>query len=237
MHDVSQWLHLISLGSLGLSCLCAVVIAEHVSHHPQRMGVMNGVWPIAALFGSVFVLYGYFRHGVQDAREVPDEARETAPFPIAVAKGTLHCGSGCMVGDVVAESLLLLFPSVAVVFGWHWLFQDRMFATWVLDFLFAFAAGIFFQYFAIVPMRKLSPQEGVRAALKADSLSLAAWQVGMYAVMGFAQRDLFARVYGGPLPASRIEFWLAMQVAMIGGFITAYPVNAWLIHAGIKEAM
>jgi len=28
-----------------------------------------------------------------------------------------------------------------------------------------------------------------------------------------------------------------MQWAMIGGFITSYPVNWWLIRAGIKESM
>jgi hypothetical protein len=29
----------------------------------------------------------------------------------------------------------------------------------------------------------------------------------------------------------------AMQVGMALGFLTAYPVNAWLIRRGIKEAM
>ena len=28
-----------------------------------------------------------------------------------------------------------------------------------------------------------------------------------------------------------------MQIAMICGFVTAYPVNWWLIRVGIKEAM
>jgi hypothetical protein len=28
-----------------------------------------------------------------------------------------------------------------------------------------------------------------------------------------------------------------MQIAMICGFATAYPVNAWLIRSGVKEAM
>lgn len=37
MH-VSQWLHLIALGSLGLACLCAAAILLHVIRHPQRRG-------------------------------------------------------------------------------------------------------------------------------------------------------------------------------------------------------
>ena len=28
-----------------------------------------------------------------------------------------------------------------------------------------------------------------------------------------------------------------MQIAMICGFVTAYPVNWWLIRAGLKEKM
>ena len=33
------------------------------------------------------------------------------------------------------------------------------------------------------------------------------------------------------------EFWFLMQIAMLGGFVTAYPVNWWLIRAGLKEKM
>lgn len=237
MHDVAQWLHLIALGSLGLACLCAVVVFAHITAHPQRMGIMDGVWPIAALFGSVLVLIGYFCYGMQDADDVPDGEREATPFPVAVAKGALHCGSGCTVGDIVAETLVLMFPVIATWFGWHWLFQEKLFATWVLDFILAFIAGIFFQYYAIVPMKNLSRRQGIIAALKADSLSLAAWQVGMYLVMALIQYKVFIPLIGSQMPASKPGFWLAMQWAMVGGFITSYPINWWLIRAGIKHAM
>ena len=49
----------------------------------------------------------------------------------------------------------LFAPGRAVVFGVGWLFGARIFAGWVLDFILAFAMGIVFQYFAIVPMRGL----------------------------------------------------------------------------------
>ncbi len=32
-----------------------------------------------------------------------------------------------------------------------------------------------------------------------------------------------------------VEFWFMMQIAMVCGFLTAYPVNCWLIRTGIKE--
>ena len=32
-------------------------------------------------------------------------------------------------------------------------------------------------------------------------------------------------------------YWMSMQAGMIIGFLTAYPVNAWLMRTGIKEPM
>ena len=32
-------------------------------------------------------------------------------------------------------------------------------------------------------------------------------------------------------------YWFLMQIGMIAGFFTAWPANAWLIRAGIKESM
>jgi hypothetical protein len=33
------------------------------------------------------------------------------------------------------------------------------------------------------------------------------------------------------------EFWFAMQLAMLCGFATAYPVNWVLVSMGVKEKM
>jgi hypothetical protein len=32
-------------------------------------------------------------------------------------------------------------------------------------------------------------------------------------------------------------FWLMMQIAMILGLATTFPMNWWLIRRGVKEAM
>jgi len=103
--------------------------------------------------------------------------------------------------------------------------------------LFAYAFGIVFQYFTIAPMRGLSFGAGVIAAIKADTLSLTAWQVGMYGFMAFAYFYVFRDRLGIELRTNTVEFWFMMQIAMICGFITAYPVNWWLIRTGVKEKM
>jgi hypothetical protein len=242
----SHWLHLLSIFVLILGFACAGVIMIDEVRHPQHMWIMNVVWPVVALFGTVLTLLTYFRYGrlatmeatmnAKDAGHEPSGKKET-PFPVMVGKSTLHCGSGCTLGDICAEWLAFAFPAIAVWCGWHWLFSEKMFAVWVLDFLFAFVIGIAFQYFTIVPMRHLRMAAGVRAALKADALSLAAWQIGMYGFMAFANFYFCRHILGVSLEVSSVEFWFMMQIAMLCGFLTSYPVNWWLLRAGIKEMM
>lgn len=102
-----------------------------------------------------------------------------------------HCGAGCTLGDLGAEWLVFFVPAIAAGLGYGSLFSHRMFAVWIVDYVCAFGFGILFQYFTIVPMRGLSPGRGLIEAVKADALSLTAWQVGMYGFMAFAALFLF----------------------------------------------
>ena len=241
----SPWFHHLSVTGLVLGAACLSVVLFDVVRHPQKMAVMSVVWPVTALFGSLFTVMAYFRFGRASTRQAMHEAQrrgdpmpaERQPFAVIVGKGSLHCGAGCMIGDLLAEWLAFAIPVVAVWFGWHSVFDDKLFAAWVVDFVFAFVLGIVFQYFAIVPMRGLSPAEGLVAALKADTLSLISWQVGMYGFMAFAQLVWLPRAFGLRADVDTPEFWFVMQIAMVAGFCTAYPVNWWLIRVGIKEKM
>jgi hypothetical protein len=132
---------------------------------------------------------------------------------------------------------MIAFPAIVVAFGYKTIFPEQIFAKWIVDYLFAFAFGIVFQYFTIAPMRGLSLGEGIVAAIKADTLSLTAWQLGMYGFMAIAHFIIFQNGFGTRLEAASAEFWFMMQIAMICGFLTSYPVNWWLITSGIKEKM
>lgn len=232
-------LQLIAIISLVLGVLCAAWIAYDETRHPQHMWIMNLVWPLTALFGSLIIVWFYLRHGRAAGHGHGHGHGHGAdtPFPISVAKGVLHCGSGCTLGDIVAEWLLVLFPAIAVALGWQVIFPDKIFAAWIADYVFAFGFGIAFQYYSIKPMRSLSPRQGLIAALKADTLSLTAWQLGMYGFMAIAHFWIFGTLLGIALSPTSPVFWFMMQIAMLCGFVTAYPVNWWLIRVGIKEAM
>lgn len=245
------WLDLLAATSLALGVACAMWLALDVARRPPPMPIMRLVWPICGLFGGPPLAWFYARF----ARTSPSASAEHAghgrgrherrgrhghgepPMPVAVAKGALHCGSGCALGDVVAETLAFLVPGILVAFGHPGLFAEPMFATWVLDFLCAFALGIVFQYFAIAPMRRLGIRDGLREAVKADALSLVAWQVGMYSFMAVAMFVVY-RPWLGVMPqADSPVFWFTMQLAMWCGFATTYPMNWWLIRRGTKEKM
>ena len=241
-----SWLDALCTVSLAHRVVSALSILIDVLRHPPHMAIMRIVWPECALFGTVCVAWLYFCHG----REIDNPANyakkkgghvefpgKSQPFPLIVAEGTLHCGGGCTLGDILAEWLAFVAPTVAIAFGWHSLFAEKTYAVWILDFIVAYALGIVFQYFAIVPMRKLSASKGIVAALKADTLSLAAWQIGMYCLMAVLQFTVFKRAFGGKAPVDSVEFWGVMQLAMTAGFCTSYPVNWWLIRVGIKERM
>ena len=197
------------------------------------MWIMNLVWPLCALFGSVIWLGFYLRYGRMAGRAQPGRI----PFVVTVAKAASHCGSGCALGDICAEALLAFAPGLAVLFGFGSVFPHRIFANWVLDFLFAYAFGVFFQYYTIAPMRHLGVWPGIWAAIKADSLSLIAWQVGMYAFMAVAHFWIFQQGFHVRLGAGMPEFWFMMQIAMICGFATSFPVNLILLRTGLKDAM
>jgi hypothetical protein len=210
-----------------------VIVIDLVGGHRQHMAIMNVVWPLTALWAGPLALVAYFRYGrAAEERAFAEAERRGSkppshelPFPIKVGKAATHCGSGCTLGDVIAELIVVAAPIT--------LLGHRIFGTWVVDMVAAFVIGIVFQYFTIVPMRHLKPKEGVVAAIKADALSLVAWQLGMFGWMAYARFGLF----GHELSKSGPVFWFMMQIAMLFGFVTAYPANWWLIRHRLKEAM
>ncbi len=224
-----MWLVWLAKISIILALACAgIVLLDIAAGRRQRMWIMNVVWPLTVLYAGPIGLGAYFflgRAHRQQRHERDGAHDQRRPFWRSVVLGTTHCGSGCTLGDLVAETFVVVFPLS--------LFGRAIFGTWVLDFVLAFLFGIAFQYFTIKPMRNLSVRAGLKAALKADAMSLTAWQVGMYGWMAIAVFAIFDR----ELSKSDPLFWFMMQIAMLVGFLTSYPVNAWLIREGWKERM
>jgi hypothetical protein len=68
----------------------------------------------------------------------------------------------------------------------------------------------------------------------AKELEIALFEAGMFAWMAITYYWLFPSPH---LKPNMAVFWYMMQIAMIAGFFTSLPANAWLIHKGWKEKM
>lgn len=225
-----------------------MVIADDEVRHPQKMWIMNVVWPVNALYFGPVGLWAYFaigrkstkEHMEQMQKEYQNAGQEDEPkdpvkkaekkgmkaFWQIVSVGVTHCGAGCTLGDIIAEW---------IVFWTGWMIAGiALWPEYILDFTLAYLLGVVFQFFAIAPMRNLGVKDGLVAAVKADTLSLMAFEVGLFGWMALTYFVFFARPHLHPTEAT---YWLMMQIGMILGFFTSYPVNIWLIKRGIKEAM
>ena len=215
--------------SIVTAIICALWIGVDTLRHSQPMAVMNVVWPVSALYLNALALWAYYRVGrpaATPAHQGPDHDRANPPTGWQVAVATSHCGAGCMLADVVC--------GFAIAAAGITLFGSSLLAEYAVDLVAAWALGIVFQYFAIQPMRHLPVGEALWIAIKADTLSIAAFQLGMYAWMAITLFLLFPHPH---LTAFEPQYWLMMQIAMICGYAASFPVNRWVIHAGIKEAM
>ncbi len=212
---VPGWLSVVAWISLASGFICAAIVLVNIIRRPLPMPVMNWVWPITALYAGPLALWAYRRLGRASHR----------PFWASVAVGATHCGAGCTLGDIIAE--FAIFFTGATIAG------SMLFAQYVGDYVLAYAFGIAFQYFAIVPMRGLSFRQGISAAIKADTLSLTAFEVGLFGWMALMHFVFFHP----PIAPDRAAYWFMMQIGMLIGYATSYPMNWWLIRLGVKEAM
>lgn len=238
----------------------ACIIAWDLTRRKQSMKIMNSVWILTGLWASILGLWAYFKFGRAD-KETGDampgmkmdgkdgiadsmgmkqpsmqgmnmkegmkmDMAPSRPKWQSVALSTLHCGAGCTLADIIGETFMLYVP--VVIAG------SALIGGWVFDYILALAIGVFFQFAAIRAMEKMPFAAAVGRAFKADVLSLTAWQIGMYGWMAVA---IFGFFHGSPLPKLSWSFWFMMQVAMLCGFICAYPVNILLIKTGIKKGM
>lgn len=227
------WLTAIAWASLAVAFVCAGEIIFDIAGrgYRQRMAVMEVVWPVTALYFGPVATWAYRRFGRRGARKgLADRGLESSPEKpgwAVTATGVSHCGAGCTLGDIIAE--FGVFGIGATIAG------EVVLAEMTADYVAAIALGVAFQYFAIAPMRGLGLGRGLLQAAKADVLSLTSFEVGLFAWMALMSFVLFPAPHH--LHPDSPVYWFLMQIGMVIGFFTAWPMNTWLIRNGIKETM
>jgi hypothetical protein len=227
----AAWLVALAWFALAVAFASAAWISFDIGvrGYRQYMKIMDVVWPVTALYFGPAAVAAYRAWGRPQSRrwqQQHGELRVTQGYA-STAVGVSHCGAGCALGDIVAE--FTVFALAATVAGL------TLGAEYIADYLAAISLGIVFQYLAIAPMRGLSLRKGLAAAAKADVASLTAFEIGLFGWMAVMAFVLFPAPH--QLAPNSPVFWFLMQLGMMIGFATSWPVNAWLIRVGIKEAM
>jgi hypothetical protein len=234
--------------AMGFASALVILIDEFVLGYRQHMAIMNLVHPITALYWGPVWVWVYFargrrashkaidretRHLAQQSAD-PTELREAASSTDQrelgvwhVANADSHCGAGCTLGDIAGEWIVWAMGPWMIAGATVW-------PEIILDLPLAWTIGILFQYFTIVPMRDdVSPFKGLWLAIRADTLSILSFQVGLFTWMIISAKLLWQP----PLEINTSAHWWMMQIGMILGFLTAYPANRWLVKNGWKEKM
>ena len=92
-----------------------------------------------------------------------------------------------VVQDVISE--WAVFIAGATIAG------VMLFVSYVFDFALAWFLGIIFRYLAIVQMRRISVQTALKEAIKADTLSLVMFEIGLFGWMALVALVLIGNLY------------------------------------------
>ena len=247
--SVPSWLDLVAYAYIisAIACSLAIVYDILIRGLRQMMPIMEYVWPITSLYLNLFGLWAYWRMGRPDSMQHstmpmgnmhgmemrPAQTRQMhhrqKRFWESVFVSATHCGAGCEIGDFMGEWLVFLLVSGTVVAG------SLLLTEYAVDFVFAYTFGILFQYIPIRQAKEEMPRaEAWKDAIKAESLSIIAFEVGLFGWMAFFNLGLFgSHVINPSMPV----YWFMMQIGMFLGHFTSYPANWFLVKSGIKAGM
>lgn len=137
-----------------------------------------------------------------------------------VLGSTMHCvagdGIGILAGAAIAS--LLSFPALVDI-----------------SIEYALGFGFGWSIFQALFMRGTAGGSYLRALTSTfipEFLSMNVLMAGMIPVATLG-RLLIAKPLGPLMP----EFWFVMSMALLVGFLLAYPMNAWLVARGLKHGM
>jgi hypothetical protein len=132
------------------------------------------------------------------------------------ASATLHCLTGCAIGEVLGMV-------VGTAFAWHNV--PTIVLSIVLAFVFGYALTMRGVLRAGVGFR-----QAVRVALAADTVSILVMELVDNGVLVFVPGAMDAGL-------TSWLFWLSLVLALAVAFVVTVPVNRWMIGRGRGHAV
>jgi hypothetical protein len=214
---IPEWILFGWFALAGLSTLY-VVWDNFVRRNPEET-VMRWGWTLITLYmGPV----GAALYVMSDKEPRPGTHEEfIRPLWKQGVGSTVHCVAGDATGIVTAAAItgVLGLP---------------MSTDLAVEYVAGFAFGLFiFQALFMKDMMGGSYPKALRRSFMPEWLSMNMMAAGMFPVMIFLMmgRDMRA------MEPSEPQFWFVMSIGVIAGFITAYPVNVWMVSRNLKHGL
>ncbi|MBP2059313.1 hypothetical protein J2Z30_000309 [Streptomyces iranensis] len=157
--------------------------------------------------------HGHEGHGHQEHHQ---EHHGGATSWSMAAQATLHCLTGCAIGEVVGMA-------IGTALAWH--NAPTMILAIVLAFVFGYSLTM-----RGVLRAGLDVRSALRVALAADTVSIT--------IMELADNATIV-VFPGAMDAtlSDVLFWLSLALSFVVAFLVTTPVNKWMIGRGKGHAV
>jgi hypothetical protein len=134
----------------------------------------------------------------------------------SAAQATLHCLTGCAIGEVLGMVIgtALGWPNPAVI---------------VVSIVLAFAFGYALTMRGVL-RSGIEPRRAFRIALAADTVSIAVMEVVDNTVVASIPGALDAQL-------TDLLFWTSLALSLALAFLITTPVNRWMIGRGLGHAV
>lgn len=214
------WIDVVLIGWFVLTAASVAYVAydAFVRGNPD-VGVMKWGWVLVCLYMGPIALGLYV---LSDKEPRPGtHAAFIAPLWKQGVGSTIHCVAGDATGIILAAT-------ITAILG---------FPMWIdlgVEYLAGFALGLFvFQALFMKDMMGGSYWGAVRMSFIPEWFSMNLMMTGMILVMVplMMGRDMRAMEPSQPL------YWGTMSAGVTVGFLTAYPVNVWLVAKGLKHGL
>ena len=213
------WIDVILLGWFLLVLISVAYVAWDAFRQLPEPGVIKWAWVLTTLYlgpvGAAFYI-------LADKEPRPGEhERFVAPMWKQALGSTLHCVSGDAAGVIIAATVtgLLGLP---------------MWFDMTAEYVLGFAFGLFiFQALFMKDMMGGSYRNALTSSFIPEWVSMNAMMAGMFPTMVAIMmgRDMRA------MDPRELLYWGTMSLAIGVGFVTAYPVNWWLVSKGLKHGL
>lgn len=132
------------------------------------------------------------------------------------ASATLHCLTGCAIGEVAG---------MIISTAWSWKAAPSIVLSIVLAFVFGYSLSM-----RPVLRHGLGWRQALKVALAADTVSIAVMELADNAFVLAVPGAIYAGL-------NTALFWISLAVSLAVAFVAAFPVNRFLISRGKGHAV